>query len=422
MFRKAGKDGAVLEKPEVTNTYRYLAHSAECGESIRNLVGDTNGGAIQSFYSRHSYSMPGDTDNQSININYVESEVTDPYSILCYSTVHCLQPYQIHAFDEIKGGVYYKYYAERISEMQSVQRYSMTPHLDKRWHKHGTMPYINVSKEVERRYDLAKAFLYALCYGKIGFVQDGSESRLMFQDLNLGRELEAIIYNGRFIPINKINRAMNWFANQETLIERYAVLFDQAVDAEVEKLSKYTDTVGGYKSAINNYARILNQMKRNIFRDLDSKKTSKKEANSILTFAWKLHLAEENELDKDYAELLVQTLCQVIKKYAKAPYNRDDIENRAEGTASYRNYVDVGNHIVSTFLEDFASSVGKKLKVEQDTEAVEERRRKNSFGRDDSDLSDETGNLSIKGGNEDVLLKNASYEWVRALLDSAFNI
>jgi len=422
MFGSTDVNGMKVEKQKVANSYRFLSHNEDVADSITDLVGSVEGtgGVIDTFYSDIAGELPKSKEGQTVHIDYVKSQAVDPYTILCYSTVHCLQPYQIHAFDEIKGGVYYKHYAERISEMQSVQRYSMTPHLDKRWHRHGTMPYINVSKEVERRYDLAKAFLYALCYGKIGFVQDGSESRLMFQDLNLGRELEAIIYNGRFIPTNKINRAMNWFANQETLIERYAVLFDQAVDAEVEKLSKYTETVGGYKTAINNYARILNQMKRNVFRDMDSKKTSKKEANSILTFAWKLHLAEENELDKDYAELLVQTLCQVIKKYAKAPYNRDDIENRAEGTASYRNYVDVGNHIVSTFLEDFAASVGKKLNAQETAEEAEARRRKNSFGRDDSDLSDETGNLSIKGGNEDALLQNKSYEWVRALLDSAF--
>ncbi len=442
MFKGTDENGLEVEKPKVANSYRFITHNADVDRSIRSLVGavDGEGGVIERFYRGQASELPKSKESQTIHIDYVRSQVVDPYSILCYSTVHCLQPYQIHAFDEIRGGVYYKYYSQRIAEMQSVQRYSMTPHLDKRWHKHGVMPYINVAKEVERRYDLAKAFLYALCYGKVGFKKEGSESKLVFQDANLGRESELIFYKGRSIPANKVNRAMNWFADQEDLIEYYSVLFDQAVDAEVEKLSKYSDTLGGYKNGINNYGRILNQMKRNIFRNLDApkkteepkkaaakkstKKETGKELNSILTFAWKLHLAEENELDKDYAELLVQTLCEVIKKYAMAPYNREDIENRDKGSDSYRNYLEVGRHVSASFLQDFAESVGKKIGLREETaEEADARRRRNSFGRDDSDLSDETVNLDVKaasGANEEAILKNKSYEWVCALMDNAF--
>lgn len=440
MFSSVDEYGRTVEKAKVANSYRFITHNADVDRTIRALVGavEGEGGVIERFYRGQASDLPKSKESQTIHIDYVRSQVVDPYSILCYSTVHCLQPYQIHAFDEIKGGVYYKHYAQRIAEMQSVQRYSMTPHLDKRWHKHGVMPYINVAKEVDRRYDLAKAFLYALCYGKIGFKKDGSEAKLVFQDSKMDRDMEYIFYKGRSIPANKVNRAMNWFADQEDLIERYSVLFDQEVDAEVEKLSKYSDTVGGYKNGIYNYARILNQMKRNFFRDLDKKPNSKpaqsddtkkkttkeKEVNSILSFAWKLHLAEENELDKDYAELLLQTLCKVIEQYAKAPYNREDIENRDQGSDSYRNYLDIGSHITSAFLQEFAESVGKKLGLREETaEEADARRRKNSFGRDDSDLSDENDNLDVKaakGANEEAILKNKSYDWVCAQLGKAF--
>lgn len=443
MFKHVDNSGVEVEKPKVANSYRFITHNVDVDHSIRSLVGavEGEGGVIERFYRGQASDLPKSQDSQTIHIDYVRSHVVDPYSILCYSTVHCLQPYQIYAFDELRGGVYYKHYAQRIADMQSVQRYSMTPHLDKRWHKHGVMPYINVAKEVERRFDLAKAFLYALCYGKISIKKEGSESKLVFQDLNLGRESELIFYKGRSIPANKVNRAMNWFADQEDLIERYSTMFDQAVDVEVEKLSKYSETLGGYKNGINSYARILNQMKRNAFRDLDapkkttkstkdtdSKKTTKKketkELNSILTFAWKLHLAEENELDKDYAELLVQTLCEVIKKYAMAPYNREAIEKQDKGSDSYRNYLEIGQHISASFLEDFAESVGRKIGLREETaEEADERRRRTSFGRDDSDLSDEAGTLDVKaakGANEEAILKNKSYEWVCALLDKAF--
>lgn len=426
MFQSKDDTGNVVTKQKVANSYRFISHNEDVDRTIRALVGSVDGesGVIQRFYRGQASNLPKDKESQTVYIDYVRSQVVDPYSILCYSTVHCLQPYQIHAFDEIRGGVYYKYYAQRINEMQSVQRYSMTPHLDKRWHKHGVMPYINVAKEVERRYDLAKAFLYALCYGKICFKKDGSDARLVFQDSKLDREEELIFYKGRSIPDSKVNRAMNWFADQEDLIEHYSVLFDQVVDAEIEKLAKYSDTLGGYKNGIYNYARILNQMKRNILRDIDKNTTAKSEQNSILTFAWKLHLAEENELDKDYAELLVQTLCQVIKKYAKAPYNQEDIEMKDKGSTSYQNYLEVGRHISASFLEDFAKVVGKQIGLKEETaEEADARRRKNSFGRDDSDLSDEVSGLTVKsasGANEEAILKNKSYDWVRALMDSAF--
>jgi hypothetical protein len=434
MFAGTDEAGNKVEKKKVANSYRFITHNVDVDRSIRALVGavDGEGGVIERFYRDQATELPKSKDSKTIYIDYVKSRAVDPYSILCYSTVHCLQPYQIHAFDELHDGVYFKHYAQRIAEMQSVQRYSMTPHLDKRWHKHGTMPYINVAKEVERRYDLAKAFLYALCYGKICYKKDGSDSRLVFRDANLDRDTELIFYKGRSIPANKINRAMNWFANQEELIESYAALFDQAVEAEIEKLSKYSDTLGGYKNGIHNYARILNQMKRNILRDADvtkkpnetGKKAKKDELNSILTFAWKLHLAEENEIDKDYAELLVQTLCEIIKKYAKAPYNCEDIEQKDMGSESYQNYLEVGRHVSASFLEDFAESIGKKLGLKEETaEEADARRRKNSFGRDDSDLTDESGKVEVKaaaGANEEAILKNKSYDWVRAMIENAF--
>jgi len=446
MFRKAGSDGQVLEKPEVTNTYRYLAHSRDCGESIRELVGTTGGDAVQAFYSRHSTTMPGDSENQSINTSYVESEVTDPYSILCYSTVHCLQPYQIHAFDEVNNGAYYENYSRRLVEMRGLQKYSMTPHMDKRWHKHGVMPYINVAKEKDRRLDLAKAFLYALCYGKIGFVTKGSDSKLIFNDVKLGRQGETIYYKGNIIPKNKINRVMYWFAEQEELIERYSALLDNAIDAELMKLSKYDGTQEQYKRSITEYADILNQMRRNIFRNLDEKKDSEKPAkktakksakkaelavdteaaakvlNNIISFAWNLHMAEENELDKNYAELLVECLCEIIKKYASAPYNKEAIENRDLTTVAYKNYLEVAKHVANTFVDDYGMVLCAERNIEKESEAdKKERLSKGSFGRSTGDLSDEGDGLeTISNPIERALSKEPSYAWVKEIFAAAF--
>ncbi len=369
MFDKKDEDGKLRQKPAVSNPYRFISHNSEISKSIHNLVGDADASsAIMDFYSEKSTDLPKDTENQTVNFELIPSERIDSHTIICYSTVHCLQPYQIDAFDEIRGGVYYEYYARRISEMEQYQRYSMTPHLDKRWHKHGTMPYINVAKENERRYDLAKAFLYALCYGKIGYVMDKNDPYLVFRDTSLGRQAEIIFYKGKYIPYNKINRGMNWLADQDDLIERYSSLFDKEVESEIDKLSKYSDSIGQYKTGITTQARILNQMKRNIIRALDvvgsgngrTKQKKSKDAINIIELAWKLHRSEENEIDKDYGELLINVVCQTIKRYARAPYNIRQIEKKAEGSESYINYKNVRDHIAKSFLKVFAESCGIK--------------------------------------------------------------
>lgn len=433
MFRGKNKDGEEIQKREVTNTYRYLAHSKECRETIENMVGRQ----IQEYYAQLAAPLPKDSANQTISTSYVQSDSADDYSILCYSTVHCLQPYQIRAFDEVNHGVFYEHYAKRVAEMELLQKYSMTPHMDKRWHKHGAMPYINVAKEKERRYDLAKAFLYALCYGKIGFVEKGSDTKLVFNDINLGRSQETIYYNGKIIPKNKTNRAMYWFANQEELIELYASLFDKAVEAEVEKLTKYSDSADSYKRGITNYARILNQMRNNVFRDMEQSKKRKKQDESekakeakkqdkkrysILRFAWELRQAEENELDKDFAELLVQTLCLTIKKYAKAPYNQEAVENRDQSSVAYKAYLEVGKHVAETFLTDYGTYISKELNLREETEEEKkERLRKNSFGRNTDDLTDEDEDLGgATGAAEIALSKTPNYEWAKNLIGDAF--
>lgn len=428
------KDGN-REEERVSNFYRYLSYNSEVEASIRKLVPSRGAGAVSSFYGDLAQDLPKDTDSQTIAINLVQSERVDSHSILCYAIANCLQPYQINSFDELKGGVYYTHYAARIAEMERKQKYSMTPHLDKRWHKHGVMPYINAAKELDRRHDLAKAFLYALCYGMIAYTVDGADAYLVYGDSKIKRSTEKIYYKGKPIPYNKINRGINWLADQEDLIERYSSLFDQAVEAEVEKLSKYSDNVGKYKTAITNYGRILGQMKRNIIRAESVvaskngrvKKLEKKDDISILELAWKLHTSEETEIDKDHAELLVSMLCDTIKKYAKGPYNSRDIAKKNEGSASYTNYLDVLNHIAAGFLNTFAGAIGKKIKedLEIDSAAAEaadvtsDKKTSKAFGVDYSDLTD--SEVEVASDDNVVVSENLrrdeSYKWAKAEIE-----
>jgi len=419
----------------VTHVYRHISHNDEVAESICALSGSpVSNGNVSGFYTGFISDLPKDTENQSIYLTYVDSDKVDRYTMLFYSTVHCLQPYQIKAFDEVHGGVYYEYYSKRISEMEKVQRYSMTPHLDKRWHKHGTMPYINVAKEIERRLDLAKAFLYALCYGKIGYFVEGSDVSIAYSDLKLKRAPEKILYKGKFVPYSKINRAMNWLANREELIEIYSAQFDRLIENEIETLSKYDATVGGYKAGITNFARILNQLKRKIIRPVEVKgsrsgkavKTKELEPICIFDLAWNLHTSEENDVDKNYAELLVETLCGILKKYSKAPYNAEDIEKKAEGSEAYMNYKDVLNHLVKAFKDEYAVALSKKRKEElildegEDVAAEEEPAKKEYFGRSSEDLVDEDEDTTGSALRGSAVLQDRRMKWLNSCISSYF--
>ena len=114
-------DKGILEKPAVNDSYKYLSQSTAVEQAIRNFCGM----GAQNFYGGFQNYLPKDTDGQTINIRYVGSNKLDKYTILCYTTVQCLQPYQIAAFDELKDGDYYKNYADRLVTMELYKKYSL---------------------------------------------------------------------------------------------------------------------------------------------------------------------------------------------------------------------------------------------------------------------------------------------------------
>lgn len=371
--------GETLVKNKLSVNYRFISHSDGVAQSISDMLGDPTGssGKIVEFYKNCSNELPKDSELNTIDIRYVSSDTLDDRTLFFYSAVNCLQPYQINAFDELKGGVYYENYADAISEMERCQKFSMSPHLDKRWHKHGMMPYINVAKELDRRHDLAKAFIFALLYKKIGYELEGVDARYVFSDANLKRGPEIIIHKGRSIPYNRINRVMNWFSNQESLIEYYASKLDTAIELELEELSKYSTAVSTYKTQIAQQSGILGWIKEDIIRPITvigsrngkAKTTRRLPAIGILELAYNLHISEENELDKDYGELLIDVLCDIFRRYAKAPYNADHIAQKAQGTESYANYIDIRNHIAKDFLKHLVGGTACETAVSN--EAVE---------------------------------------------------
>ncbi|MBQ9975785.1 MAG: hypothetical protein IJP16_04675 [Clostridia bacterium] len=439
MFDK-NENGVIKEKPSYSTYYRYLSFNRDVGNSIVKLLGG-NGDANQ-FYSSLATSLPKDSNDQTVSFDTVYSEKVNKYTLLCYSTVHCLQPYQIKAFDELNGGRYYEYYAERIAEMEDSQRYSLTPHLDKRWHKRGCMPFINVNKELKSRLDIGKAFIYALCFGLIRYYKNGSDVKYVFA-APPQYPAEIIIYKGQTVSYNNINRVMCWFADQEPLVEKYAAKFDKAINAEIaEMIEAGGDTVGGYKRAITRKSKFFHWMKVNMLRPIDimgSKNTRAKaiqeeEPISLLELAYQLHVREEmlGESDRNYAELIIDVLCEVIDLYAAAPFNADDIKEQREHSVGYTNYLDVEQHIASQFLSEYAKSVLKKsaIKTKVNTEepaeeAQEVTKKRRGWDAPIEELVEEDESLNTKkltiDGISETDLENKRIRWAIDLFNMFLN-
>ena len=115
-------------------------------------------------------------------------------------------------------------------------------------------------------------------------------------------------------------------------------------------------------------------------------------------------------------------LCEIIKKYAKGPYNADDIENKALGSESYINYMDVCEHIATSFMQDFAKSAKAKFKDDGiiSEEEAKAKKARNSFGRDDSDLDDGDVGTNVEKafdfGVSKQYTKLKAYNWASNLM------
>lgn len=411
LFNTSDEAGNIETRKKVSSNFRFISHSPGVAKSIAAFCGGTT--TASDFYTACAASMPKDPDKFNISLNYVPGDSIADNTIVFYSVVNCLQPYQIAKFNELKNGVYFTNYADIVDEMEHSGNYSLTPHLDKRWHKHGAMPYINVSKEIDRRNELAKAFIFALAYKKIGYTKDGVISKFVFQDPNMKpkREPEVIVYQGRSIPYNRMNRVMRWFENQDSLISLYAAKLDMAIEQDLEKLSRNDDTVASYNTAITMQSSLLHCIRDNILSLIpingtktgkDKKKQEKEDAIGILRLAWEVHVTEENDFDKDYGELLVDALCDIIHRYAKAPYNADKIANKEEGSEAYENYIHVRDHIAKKFMEAYFDSVygekkKKTSKKKDDQKPAEEKEESKGgmFGRGYDELED---NFDVEQG------------------------
>lgn len=422
-----------VTRPEVSVNYRFIAHNSTVAQSIAALCGDAN--KIDDFYQKCSEDMVKDKGKKVVHAQHVVGDSIPDNTILFYSAVNCLQPYQIDKFNETTDGKYFVNYASTIDEMERTGSLSMTPHLDKRWHKHGMMPYINVQKERDRRRELAKAFIFALAYSKIGYEKNGSDTRFVFQDPKMTPAIdpEIIVYKGRSVQYNKANRVMRWFENQDSLISLYASKLDMAIEADLEICSRSDNSVQTYDAATT-MSKLLKRIRENIISPIlvsgtksgkDKKSLAKEKNMGAFGLAWEVHSTEENDFDKDHGELIIEAVCDIIKRYAKEPYNKEEIENKKEGSDSYSNYVYVRNHIATKFMEAYYDSLYGEKKQKNGANASATATTTKAKGKQKNDdtsegLSDtfvqNTVNKETSLDLSEFDGQNKGLEWVKATL------
>ena len=324
--------------PSVAKTIKSKLYVKEADEesAVQKLIEDCmtgRGARLPSF--------------EKDKIRYVENEWRTSREIFMVSSVHCLQPYQIAKFDELKGGDYYKYYCARIDSILESNILSRSPHLDKRWHLHGMMPYINISKELESRYSLAKAFVFTLLYGIITCSVEKKTTYFHYYDSELKRPPETLTYKGLPITNNDLAKILYWLMNREDLVKRYAAEFDQCMESEELTLAatEYVD-VRGYEALMTRNT-VIRCLRENLIRaeypknqfTAMGKQFHAPQPIGLLKVAAYVKASEEASTDYDYAELIINIAEEVIFRFARAPFSDEQLratQDTEQKTAFHR--------------------------------------------------------------------------------------
>lgn len=344
---------------DVSKSYCHFGLSPTTVERIRdyyNTAGDNDLSAFRSSMGMAAW------DGLAVNPEYSKFE------IFCFGAVHCLQPTQLYHFNEQESEEsYYPEYKKRISSGLE----SDSPHLDKRWNRRGAMPYISPSLELAWRRRVMKAMLYEFLHGAISFTVDRNRAKCFVRRESDGQKF---LYwpQGELILTRNISRLVEYLSDDEERIDLEAEKLDSIVQKAVSGLSNYAEAPELYKQGMtkNNLLSLLRkdtvaflQTERTVRprRDelLDEEDTVELAVSmgSVLHVAYLLHSSEERLVeDKDYGETLLQTVAEIIDRFAQGMYGQAQTGRNA---AHRREYVDIYNWTVKKFFEDWLILTGK---------------------------------------------------------------
>lgn len=351
-------------------SYVLFTHGSDVKEGVLTFAESDSATAgdaeVQKFYRERIKEMPEVLTESDDPVTFVLDDTVNKYRLSCFYILQCLQAYQINNFDETRGEKLYQAYLEAIKTVEETKKYSLTPHLDIRWHKSGHLPYINPKVQGEKKITLAKAFLYGIVTGKIGYGTKRGSKDIFFTVYDSIKGAPTFMrYAGLPIPSTLPNRAFYYLSEREFLCEEYAAKLDEMVKDEIENSMGKIDDIGAYEAYLTRTSKVLGTLRKNAISTVEvttalttkktkktakTAKTDKNPSVSVVNLAAKIHNTEEKEIDNDYGELLLQVLCDIVTRYAVAPFGKAaDLD---DGDAKNQ-YEHVMNHILKQFADKF---------------------------------------------------------------------
>ena len=314
----------------------------------------------------------------------------DKYTISCFSAVHCLQPTQILKFREDFEDGYYHYYKKRLAMISATGCMSFTPHLDKRWHLREAMPYISRGMELEWHKKTTKAFIYEMLNRMFTYTVSSDNVKCFNYQYDASKAPIFVHWpENRLVTVNDISRLIEYLEEQDERVEQLCVKFDQKIAQIMDILSKNTETMAMYKTALTTCddlkklrenlcvamtfttgtgkkgakksegksitkerAKALKEASRIIGCDesVDALTDIKNTLGGLLQIAWLVHKSEERQgRDKDYGEAIIACALEIVEKLCRTMFG----ENIAENTSEISDYKDLYNSIIEKFMEAF---------------------------------------------------------------------
>ncbi len=434
-FKDILKDLAAKARPMVRyneqNLCKYFTREAEHSTYDVSKVYCYFGIGTQAKTSLASqYGAPGSTNPLAdfagkMQLDRNTIQVSAKYSnreIFCFSAVHCLQPTQIYHFTEdTNEESYYPHYKERIRSGNRVE----CPHLDIRWIRRGCMPYISPKLEIEWRTKVMKALIFEALFGTLYFeIPKNSTQKIFLRFENGGIPKHPEWPAKEKIQTRNISRLVEYLADDEEIIEREARALDEQIDSHIALLSNFTGDPGLYKQGMTKDP-ILRILRSNFIININQDaslsdedtfndafvKDSARTMGGILHVAYLLHKSEEYlGEDKDYGELLLDTVMDILYRYTLNLHGASQTNN---STTLAEEMQDVFSWAMKKFVEEWARSMDTKNGKEPERAETEGSVSVRTVNR----LVPIVPGSADKAPDVDIpkhLMRSAEYNWIKA--------
>ncbi len=395
---------------DVSKTYCYFGIGPKARKSLIDIFSsEATTGTMAEFESLMDLSAGSVCTHRSYNDR----------ELFCFSSVHCLQPTQIYHFTEnTNEESYYPCYKERVSSSLRLD----SPHLDIRWNRRGCMPYISPELELEWRTQTIKALIYEALFGYITFEVPKNKKttqKLFIREEGKGVAVRPCWPVNEPIQVRNISRLVEYLADDEATILRRSHELDVQISRFISNLSNYTGNPGLYKQGMTKdlllyYLR--NCFINNVSEDCDVDPElideyvadSSKTLGGVLHVAYLMHKSEEYlGEDKDYGELLLDTVLDIVYRYSVNLHGASQTANNSELAEEME---DVFQWALDKFVEDWVK--GTTLGKVQETHTADEAPAKKRRGL----APIPEGNLP-EGNKIDIprkLSNTDEYRWIKA--------